>query len=592
MPSLDRRETTNRNPRMIPSRALAALAAGSALALCLPAPAQAQLGGREVQAPQADTILVNGRIRMDDAWVEAMAIGDGVILTMGDAATARAAAGPDARVIDLGGKTVLPGLHDMHVHPTSGGMARMQCQVNPDNTIDQALATVAACVAEKQPGEWITGRAYEPAALGVTPTRDMLDRVAPDNPVMLTDVSLHSAWVNSAALRLAGIDRDTPDPQGGIIERDANGEPTGVLRESASQIVGRVVPPASREQTVEALGFALDYVLGFGITSLEDALVSADVAQAYADLADSGKALPYVRGCLIGRDQALIARRQLYARATFSPSCVKLITDGVPTDSHTAAMLESYADSHAGHDEGRERGMLFIDPAELNREVVRYDAMGLTVKLHAAGDAAVRQSLDAIAAAREANGLTGLLHDVAHNSFVAPSDIARAAEIDAVLEFSPYIWFASPIVDNIIQAVGPERMERWIPVREAVDAGVFTIIGSDWNVVPSINPWLAMETLVTRRPPGVVDAVQIGAREAITLEEAFDMFTINAARQMYRADKVGSLEPGKVADLIVTDRNIFEVPIETVHATKVLATMLHGEFVHGDASFMAAPAAE
>jgi hypothetical protein len=223
------------------------------------------------------------------------------------------------------------------------------------------------------------------------------------------------------------------------------------------------------------------------------------------------------------------------------------MTDGVPTDSHTAATLEDYADTGAGHGDGRDRGMLLIPSEELNEQMIRYDAMGLTVKLHAAGDAAVRQSLDAIAAAREANGLTGLLHDVSHNSFVAPEDLARAAELDAVLEFSPYIWFASPIVESVTQAVGAERMERWIPVREALDAGVFTVVGSDWNVVPSINPWLAMETLVTRRPPEAAGGPRVGGREAITLEEAFAMFTINAAPQMCRADKVGTLEPGKIA---------------------------------------------
>ena len=558
-----------------------------ALAFALPMPADAQLGGAEVTAPSADMILTNGEIRTADGWVETMALRDGVILAMGDEAAVRAMAAPGARIVDLAGRTVLPGLHDMHVHPLSGGMAAMQCQVNPDGDIDEALQTVAACVAEKSPGEWITGRAYEPAALGVTPTKEMLDSVAPDNPVQLTDVSIHSSWVNSAALELAGIDRDTPDPEGGIIERDANGEPTGVLRESASRLVGRLVPPASREQSAQALGSAVDYILSFGITSFEDALVSGSVAQAYADLADSGKSLPYVRGCLVAGDQSLIESRQIYARASFSPSCVKVLTDGVPTDSHTAAMLEDYADARAGQGHDNDRGMLFIESDTLEQQVIRHDAMGLTVKLHAAGDAAVRQSLDAIEAAREANGLTGILHDVSHNSFVAPEDLARAAQIDAVLEFSPYIWFPSPIVTGITQAVGEERMERFTPVREALDAGVFAVVGSDWNVVPSINPWLAMETLVTRRAPGATGGLQVGAPEAISIEEAFDMFTINAARQMYRSDKVGTLEPGKIADLIVIDRNIFEVPIETVHQTKVLATMLAGEFVAGEPNFAA-----
>ena len=586
--------TTGRSKQRIMvsrSNLLATLASAVVLSMCLPQTAQAQLGGSAVETPSADTVLLNGNIRMGAGWVEAMAIRDGVILAMGTNQEVLATTAPGARRIDLAGSTVLPGLHDMHVHPTSGGLATMRCEVNPDSTIDQALEAVAACAANKAPGEWVSGRAYEPVALGVSPTKEMLDRVAPNHPVFLTDVSLHSGWANSRALELAGIDRDTPNPEGGIIERDANGEPTGVLRESASHMVGGLVPAPSREETAQALGTALDYILGFGITSMDDALVSADVAQAYADLADSRDDLPFVRGCMISSDQQLIATRQYYARDTFSPSCVKMITDGVPTDSHTAAMLESYADTHAGHGEGRDRGMLFVSQEDLNRDVVRYDAMGLTVKIHAAGDAAVRQSLDAVAAARTANGLTGILHDVSHNSFVAPEDLSRAAQLDAVMEFSPYIWFTSPITANVAQAVGPERMERFTPVRDAIDAGVFAVIGSDWNVVPSINPWLAMETLVTRRPPGITEGPQTGGSQAITLEEAFDLFTINAARQMYRADKVGTLEPGKIADLIVVDRNIFEVPIQTLHQTRVLAAMLRGSFVQ-DLPAMAQPASD
>lgn len=556
------------------------LMAGPALALALPQPAYAQLGGgAEVTVPKADTILINGNIRTPQGWVTALAMVDGVILTLGSDADIRSAAANDARVIDLAGKTVLPGLHDLHVHATSGGMVQSQCQVNPDAAMREALATIANCVAGKKPGEWVTGRAYEPAALGVTPTKELLDSISPNNPVMLTDVSIHSAWVNSAALRLAGIDKNTPDPAGGIIERNSAGEPTGVLRESASQLVGSKVPPATSQETAAALSYALDYILTFGITAIDDALVSGDVAQAYAELADQGKLKTYVRGCMIGRDAGLIDRRQLYARPNFSPSCVKLIADGVPTDSHTAAMLEDYADD--AHGEGRNRGMLFVPPEELAAQLIRYDQMGLTVKLHAAGDAAVHEGLDAIAAARTANGFSGLLHDISHNSFVTPEDFARAKQLNAVLEFSPYIWFDSPIVQNITKAIGPERMQRWIPIKDALDAGVFTIVGSDWNVVPSVNPWLAMETLVTRRPPGDTTAAPIGAGQAITLDQAFDLFTIEAARHMYRADKVGSLEPGKQATLIVIDRNIFSVPINTVHQTKVLATVIAGETVYG-----------
>jgi predicted amidohydrolase YtcJ len=191
----------------------------------------------------------------------------------------------------------------------------------------------------------------------------------------------------------------------------------------------------------------------------------------------------------------------------------------------------------------------------------------------------VREGLDAIAAARKANGFSGVLHDVGHNSFVSMDDIKRARGIGAVFEFSPYIWFNQPITQDIVKAIGPERMKRWTPVKDALDAGAFSVAGSDWNVVPSVNPWLAIETLVTRRPPGG-QGEPLGPDEAITLKQAVDLFTINSARQQYQADRRGTIEQGKLADLVVIDRNIFDVPITQVHDTKVELTLIGGEVVY------------
>ncbi len=207
------------------------------------------------------------------------------------------------------------------------------------------------------------------------------------------------------------------------------------------------------------------------------------------------------------------------------------------------------------------------------------NSMGLTVKFHAAGDAAVRQGLDAIEAARKANGFSGILHDVGHNSFVHIEDIQRARALGAALEFSPYIWYHSPIIDDIQKAVPADLMKRWIPIKDALDAGVLSVPGSDWAVVPTVNPWIALETMVTRQEPGG-KGLPLGAAERISLKQAVDMFTINSARQQYNADKLGSIELGKLADLVVIDRNIFKVPITTVHATKVLMTIINGEVVY------------
>jgi hypothetical protein len=411
----------------------------------------------------------------------------------------------------------------------------------------------------------------------------MLDKVAPNNPVIFSDISGHSSWANSMALRLAHITKDTPNPPNSIIERDANGEPTGLLREGpAVALVSKLVPRPTQQKTDKALKWALDTMVAQGITSLDDALVTEDIAQAYADLADRGELQPRVRGCLIYVDDGLISRRGLYARDRFSPSCIKIILDGVPTDSHTAAMLEDYRPMAGRSDAGREKGILMTPPEKLDAIVTRFDAMGLTVKFHAAGDAAVHEGVEAIAAAREAHGLSGLLHDTGHNSFVHMSDIQKAKQIGAAMEFSPYIWYPSPIIDDIQKAVEPELMKRWIPVKDALDAGVLSVPGSDWAVVPTVNPWIAIETLVTRQVPGG-GGETLGAEERITLKQAIDMYTINSARQQYNSDRLGSIENGKLADLVVIDRNIFDVPITTVHDTKVLLTIINGEVVYDSA---------
>lgn len=544
--------------------------------------ALAQFAGAVTPPPSpADLVLTNGHIYTPSGWIDSIAIHSGVIVAVGDASAIKPHLAPKTRTIDLKGETVLPGLHDMHVHPTGAGLSEMQCKLPQGSSPEQISAITATCVKAHKASQWITGRAYEAASFGATsPNKSMLDKVAPNNPVMFEDISGHSVWVNSMALRLAGITRDTPNPPNGIIERDANGEPTGLLREGpAVGLVFKLIPPATQTENDQALKWGLDAMLAQGITALDDAAVNEDVAQAYADLADRRDLHQRVRGCLIFSDEGLISRRNLYARDRFSPSCIKIFLDGVPTDSHTAAMLEDYQPTPGRDDTGRKNGLLNFPPAQLNAMVTRFDSMGLTVKFHAAGDAAVREGIDAIAAARKANGFSGLLHDTGHNSFVNMSDIQRARDLGAAMEFSPYIWFESPIIDDIKVAVGPELMKRWIPVKDALDAGVLSVPGSDWSVVPTVNPWIAIETLVTRQVPGGVGE-PLGAEERISLKQAIDMYTINSARQRYEADRLGTIETGKLADLVVIDRNIFDVPITTVHATKVLLTIINGEVVY------------
>ncbi|MXO66730.1 amidohydrolase [Altericroceibacterium endophyticum] len=546
------------------------------------APAAAQFNEPNEYPPvEADLVIEDARIYTPDGWASTMAVADGVIVAVGDAEDVAPHMAASTQTLDLNGRMVMPGLHDMHVHPMGAGMAQKDCRVPQGSALDAALAVISECAAKAEAGHWITGGGYDNNSLGVAPTRQLLDEVSPDNPIILRDISGHSAWANSRALAIAEIDANTPDPAGGIIERDSSGEPTGVLREAAAMLVSVRIPEATVEEASEALSWAVNEMMSYGITAFDDAGVAETSARAYDLLADTGRLPIRARGCLWGRDMSLIDRHMEFARDNFSPTCVKLMLDGVPTDGHTAAMVDPYVDSgHSDHDQtARERGLLMIPPAEVNALVADLDRRGFTVKFHAAGDAAVRAGLDAIEYARQQNGFSGQYHNVGHNSFVQMSDIERARGIFATFEFSPYIWYPNPIIGDIRRAVGEERMKRWIPVKDAIDAGALVVPGSDWSVVPSVNPWLAIETLVTRQVPGGGGEV-LGAQERITLKQAVDMFTRNSAQQMNFGHATGTIEEGKLADIIVLDRNIFEVPITSVHDTKVLMSMVGGEVVY------------
>ncbi len=558
-----------------------------AIAAIGPTPADVVAQSR---GPSADLILTGGRIRTPTGWTEALAVRRGVIVAVGDAATVAKTRGPKTTVVDLKGGTVLPGLHDTHVHPLDDGITEHRCKIPQGSDLAATQRQVTGCVARARPGEWILGGQWDAPALGAIPDRRALDAVAPNQPVLLDDTSGHSAWANSKALAAAGITKATPDPEGGIIERDAGGEPTGILRESATMMVKAHAPPPSAAAIRSALQWSLQSMLAVGITSFTEASVGFMAGirpelEAYAALADAGLLKHRVTLCIgwtpgNAEAEAAIAARNLYARGNLRPDCVKIFLDGVPTDGHTAAMLQPYADAVPGRqDAASQTGMLLLDQAVLDAAVTRFDRMGLTVKFHAAGDAAVRAGLTAIAAARSANGFSGLMHTVGHSTFVAPADLARARSIAATFEVSPYLWGPSPINDAITAAVGPELIKRVWPVREMIDAGALVVPGSDWSVVPSVNPWIGIETLVTRQIPGGSPG-RFGGAEAITLAEAMDLFTVNAARQERQADRIGRLEPGMLADFIVVDQNPYEIPVTDVHRTKVRMTFIGGVKVY------------
>jgi predicted amidohydrolase YtcJ len=542
--------------------------------------------------PPADTILTHGEIyKADGGWAQALAIRRGVIVAVGDDASVQSLRGPLTHVIDLKGRTVFPGFHDMHIHPLGAGQMLRSCVLEREAKPEEIRATVAACAAKAKPGEWITGGSWVNDVFKNEPQdRKLLDEAAPNNPVLLMDETGHSSWASSMALQLAGITRDTANPLNGAIEHRPDGEPNGLLREAAARMVRSKVPAPSAEENAAALRDALQIILASGITSLQDAFASRETLTAFAILADRGELKQRVKACLgwtynaSGVDasfEELYNERGIYRRDRLEPSCVKIVDDGVPGEGHTAAMLEPYASPVPG-DVGNTRrlGIMNVPADVLKKMVTRFDRDGMSMVIHCTGDACARAAVDAIAAARESNGWSGVLHQIAHNNFTTSADLQRGRKLGATFEFSAYLYYWNGVTRTYLQAIGPKRFERFKPVRATLDAGSIALEGSDWPVSPTPNPWIAIETLVTRRKPGGSAEPPLAPKEAITLKEAIDIYTINAAKQFGNADQVGSIKAGLLADLIVLDRNPFKVPLTSVHDTKVETAIINGEIVY------------
>jgi len=565
------------------ARSLSRLGSASLIALVAgwSAPAAAQ------PAP-VDLVFLHGTVLTPSGSAQALAVAQGTIVAVGSDEEIGKLAGSSAQTVDLAGRTVMPGLYDMHVHTYFAGRDKLSCRFPQGADARTIVAAVKACAAKAKPGEWITGGSWVGAAFKPgEQNKRLLDAVAPNNPVMLNDESLHSVWVNSRVLAIAGITRETKAVEGGVIDRDAKGEPTGVLREVTARDIERFMPKATPEQQALAIKVATDEMLSYGIVGFTDAAVRREMIAGLSGYARSGGLKQYARGCIVwgpnsGDSEAFIPQRQAWSTGRLKLDCVKMFLDGVPLEGRTAVMLAPYEHRGGPHDDqgpGQGKGLKLIPEDKLFPAVAAFDRQGIQVKFHAAGDGSVREAVEAIAAARKANGDTGPHHEIGHNTFIDMADVPKGRELHFTWELSPYIWWPTPITSvDIAKAVGPERMKRLWPMRDVVESGANVVIGSDWPVVPSVNPWIAFETLVTRQVPGA-SGEPINAGQRISREQAMALLTRNGAAEMGRLDKGGTLEPGKLADLIILDRNPLTVPVGEIHQTKVLATYIAGEKV-------------
>ena len=555
----------------------------------------------EAQSHQstADSILLHGRIYTLDIkhpWAEALAIRDGKILAVGSDREIRRLRGASTQVIDAKGHLVFPGFTDCHTHFMEGSLLLQQIFLNGVKTIPEIQSRVKAYAAAHPNEAWLLGRGwnYPVFAPSGMPDKKYLDEIVPDRPVYLDGFDGHTWWANSKALEIAHITKDTPDPPGGSFVRDPKtGEPTGAIKEDAADaIVRRAIPEPSHEQKLKILMAGIQLANQFGVTrvhglteidALRDDLHNVDLIQ---ELQRNGKlTLRFYLGYRVDPPEVteqqlheIIGARDRYHDDWIAAGAVKFFMDGV-IETHTAAMLAPYSDDPSLS------GQLFCDTDKYKKGVAELDRRGIQVFTHAIGDKAIRTALDAYENAAQVNGTKDARHRVEHIEDVSADDIPRFGKLGVIASMQPLHAYPD---DDTLKAwapnVGPERAQRAWAFHSIQAAGGVLAFGSDWPVV-TLSPWEGLQNAVTRQTTEGEPKGGWIPSERISLADAIKGYTLNAAFAGHREKAEGSLEPGKLADLIVVSQDLFKVDPMKISETKVLLTMVGGRVVYTAAGF-------
>jgi predicted amidohydrolase YtcJ len=542
---------------------------------------------QDAQTQSADTILFNGKVYTVDAkqsWAQAVAIRGEKIVAVGDDTEIEKLRGPRTKMIDAGGKLVLPGFVDCHIHFLEGsislGQVNLEGAENPAD-IQRILREYAA----KHPGDsWILGGGWNYAMFGEEnlPDKKYLDELFPNRPVLLYGYDGHTSWANSKALALAKINKDTPNPANGAIVRDPKtGEATGALKESAGSLVGKLVPKPPRAERLAALRAGIHWANENGLTRLHSAGGDFEEFALYDELRRNGDLTlrMYIAYFLNPPElrpkdiDAIEEARKQYTGDWLSGGVVKMMIDGV-IESHTAAMLEPYTDDPST------KGKLFWDPDKYKAAVAELDKRGLQLFTHAIGDYAVRTALDAYENAENVNHTQDRRPRVEHIETITAADIPRFGKLGVIASMQPL--HAYPDEDTLrvwAGNVGPDRASRAWVWNSIAKSGGRLAFGSDWNVV-TLNPWEGLQMAVTRQTTEGKPEGGWMPEQRVTLAQAVEGYTLGAAYAGRREKTEGSIEPGKLADLIIVSQNIFEIDPHTIAQTKVEKTIVGGRVVY------------
>ena len=537
----------------------------------------------------ARQVFLNGSIHTFNKQleiIEAISIKDGVIEQIGSNEEIKKIIDKNTSVINLEGKMMMPSFHDAHSHPIWSGIDQYKCVVSELYEIEGMQSEIKECLNSEltKTTGWLAGTGLNIALFPAgNPHKSFLDEISTDIPIYVDASDGHSGLANSKALELAGITANTSNPEQGIIERDPNtGEPSGTLREPAAMNLVRDITPKDTDALYDkGLNFAQDLAHSFGITSSIAASVGKRHMATYKRAAVNNQLNLRVITCLSfgglfirnsGSFDDVLNDRAQYSDPRINVDCVKIFIDGV-LEGQTGAVLEPYLDSG-------NYGQLYFDQDTLNHAVARFDADNIQIHTHAIGDRAVRSILDAFEFAIDVNGRTDNRHHISHLQMIDPTDIPRFKELGVAANFQatwalPDEW----ITDINTPELGIKRVNKMYPIRSVFRAGGLIVGGSDW-AVSTMNPLVAIETAIRREDPD--DRIQgvLNKNERMTLTEMLKAYTINAAYLMHQEHLTGSIEVGKAADLIILERNLYDIPVEEISEVRVLETIIEGKTVH------------
>jgi len=548
----------------------------------------ATTGCRPAADTAADLVLRNAVVYTVDTLnprAQAVAVRDGRIIYVGSDSGLASVVGPRTEVLDLAGRMVLPGFHDTHVHPVSGGIELGECTLTPAESLEEVVRIVRDCATRGAPNAWVRGGGFPlPVFRNGSPRRALLDSLVPDRPAFFTSSDGHSAWVNSRALALAGVTRATPDPVSGRIERDASGAPAGTLRETAIDLVSALLPAYTDDDYLAGLERGLAMAARVGITSLQEANAEEPVLRAYARADSLGRltvrALVNLHVDLArGAEQVveLTGLRDRYARGLVRPVGAKIFMDGV-IEGQTAALLAPYVD-RPGY-----LGELNVSPGRMDSLVHALDSAGFKVHVHAIGDRAIRTALNAFEAQRARDGGAGPRHVMVHLQLFDPADIPRFAALGVVASFQPlWAYYDSYMRDLTEPRLGPTRSTHQYPIASMVRSGAVVAAGSDWSV-SSMNPLEAIQVAVTHRALDDSTGPAWLPEERIDLPTALRLYTLGGAVASDEDSLTGSITVGKAADLVVLSDDLFARPAYQIGRARVLLTMLAGRTVYRDST--------